>query len=143
MVKHFRDLRNYQFALKSAMIIFELTKKWPPEEHYSMTDQIRRSSRSVHANIAEAWRKRRYVAHFTSKLCDADGEAAETQSWLDSAFRCGYITEDTFNRLNNYYELICGGLVLMINDAAAWCQMPTIVKEMEPEYHIEESLNAG
>jgi four helix bundle protein len=80
-IKSYRELRVYQAALEAAMIIFELTKRFPPEEKYSMTDQIRRSSRSVCANIGEAWRKRRYPAHFVSKLSDSEGEAEETVSF--------------------------------------------------------------
>ena len=137
MITHFRELRVYQFALDSAMTIYEISKKWPPEERYALTDQIRRSSRSVYANIAEAWRKHRYVAHFTSKLCDADGESAETQSWLDTALRCGYISQETFGKLDSYYEKICGGLVTMMDDAASWCGPAAIVKEMEAEYKVE------
>lgn len=121
MAKHFRDLRVYQQAFAAAMRIFELSKSWPQEERYSMTDQGRRSSRSVHANIAEAWRKRRYPAHFISKLSDADSEAAETQSWLDSAKACGYITEAEFKELDTAYEDICGGLVKMMDNADRWC----------------------
>lgn len=93
MVKHFRELRVYREAFEAAMRIFEYSKAWPKEERYSLTDQVRRSSRSVCEQIAEAWRKRRYIAHFRSKLTDADSEAAETQSWLEFALRCGYITE--------------------------------------------------
>jgi len=89
----FRDLRVYQAAFALQQEIFEITKHFPKDETYSLTDQIRRSSRSVGANIAEAWQKRRYVAHFTSKLTDSDGEQAETQHWIDTAFACSYITE--------------------------------------------------
>lgn len=92
MVKHFRELRVYQMAFDAAMHLFELSKKWPKEERYSLTDQIRRASRSVCANIAEAWRKRRYVAHFRSKLTDADSEAAETQAKKV----CEYVWNDKF-----------------------------------------------
>ena len=80
LARHFRDLDVYKFALKAANEIFEISKRFPPEEKYSLTDQIRRSSRSACANVAEAWRKRRYVAAFVNKLSDADAEAAETQS---------------------------------------------------------------
>ncbi len=90
LVKHFKELRVYQHAFAAATRIYRLSKRWPAEERYSLTDQIRRSSRSVCANIAEAWRKRRYPAHFVSKLSDSDSEAAETQVWLDFALdgRC-------------------------------------------------------
>jgi four helix bundle protein len=88
----FRDLRVYQLAFDLQQEIFALSKGFPVEERYSLTDQIRRSSRSVGANIAEAWQKRRYVAHFVSKLTDADGEQAETQHWLDTAGACEYLS---------------------------------------------------
>ena len=90
-----KDLQVYRNAVDAAMEIFELTRKFPPEEKFSMIDQIRRSSRSVCANIAEAWRKRRYKAAFISKLNDAESEACETQVWLELAMRCGYIDPDT------------------------------------------------
>jgi four helix bundle protein len=83
-ISSFRDLNVYQKAFKLQKDIFELTKEFPAEERYSLTDQIRRSSRSIGANIAEAWQKRLYPAHFVSKLTDADGEQAETQHWLDT-----------------------------------------------------------
>jgi four helix bundle protein len=87
-VKDYHELQVYQLAFESAMQIFEMTRAFPREETYSLVDQIRRSSRSVCANIAEAWRKRRYPASFVSKLSDADTEAAETLVWLDFALRC-------------------------------------------------------
>jgi four helix bundle protein len=121
MVEHFRDLRVYKLAFEAAMKIFELSKSWPKEERFSLADQIRRASRSVCANISEAWRKRRYVAHFVSKLSDADGEAAESQAWLDFALRCGYISEDDFKDLNHMYEAVSGGLVRMMADPKRWC----------------------
>ncbi|HEY3298463.1 MAG TPA: four helix bundle protein, partial [Armatimonadota bacterium] len=89
-VRSFRDLSVYGGAFDSAMRIFELTKKFPKDETYSLVDQIRRSSRSVCANLAEAWRKRRYQAHFISKLSDAEAEAEETRVWLDFALKCKY-----------------------------------------------------
>ena len=109
MVKHFRELRVYREAFDAAMRIFECSKEWPKEERYSLTDQIRRSSRSVCEQIAEAWRKRRYIAHFRSKLTDADSEAAETQSWLEFALRCGYTTQAVFDELDAVYEKVSGG----------------------------------
>ena len=92
MVKHFKELRVYREAFDAAMQVFECSKVWPKEGRYSLTDQIRRSSRSVCEPIAEAWRKRRYIAHFRSKQTDSDSEAAETQSWLEFALHGGYIT---------------------------------------------------
>ncbi|HWP47987.1 MAG TPA: four helix bundle protein [Candidatus Limnocylindrales bacterium] len=135
-MKHFRQLRVYQGALEAAMKIFELSKNWPKEERYSLTDQIRRSSRSVCSNITEAWCKRRYVAHFVSKLTDADGEAAETQSWLDFALRCGYISETDFIELNQCYEAISSGLVRMMAEAEKWCGPASLLKEDSVDYEI-------
>ncbi len=94
-----QDLEAYKAAYKLAMEIFRASKSWPAEERYSLTDQIRRSSRSVCANLSEAWAKRRYVAHFTSKLTDADGENIETQTWLSFACDCGYLDEAKFTEL--------------------------------------------
>lgn len=121
LVKHFRELRVYRTAFDAAMEIFELSKQWPKEERYSLTDQIRRSSRSVCEQIAEAWRKRRYCAHFRSKLTDADSEAAETQSWLEFALKCGYMNQPEFDKLDAVYEQISGGLVNMMDKAGQWC----------------------
>jgi four helix bundle protein len=120
-IAHFRELRVYQMAFDAAMRIFELSKKWPVEERYSLTDQIRRSSRAVCGNIAEAWRKRRYVPHFVSKLSDADSEAAETQAWLDFALRCDYMAKDEHAPLDEKYETISGGLVKMMVEPEKWC----------------------
>ncbi len=90
-IRSHRDLEVYRKAFNAAMEIFELSKSFPKEENYSLTDQIRRSSRSVCANLAEAWRKRRYKAHFISKLSDAEAEAAETQVWIEFAAKCNYL----------------------------------------------------
>ena len=100
----FRDLKVYQLAYKLAMEIFRETKSFPPEEKYSLTDQIRRSSRSVPANIAEGYRKRRYEKMFVSKMADADGEATETQVWLDFARDCGYLSKERQDELTKSYE---------------------------------------
>lgn len=98
-VEDFDDLRVYRTAFRHAMTIFDLSTEWPKEEKYALTDQIRRSSRAVCSNIAEAWSKRRYEAHFVSKLSDAEGEAAETITWLDFAPACGYLSEDDHDEL--------------------------------------------
>ena len=87
-----KELILYQRAYTLALKIFEISKTWPAEEKYSLTDQIRRASRSVCSNLREAWAKRRYEAHFISKLIDSDGENSETDTWLDFAFDCGYIS---------------------------------------------------
>ena len=99
-----QDLIVYRKAIEAVMQIFELSKSFPKEETYSLTDQIRRSSRSVPANTAEAWRKRRYQAAFVSKLNDAEGEAAETQTWLEIAVRCSYVDRDIARALFLEYD---------------------------------------
>jgi four helix bundle protein len=104
------------------MRIFELSKKWPSEEKYSLTDQIRRASRSVCSNISEAWRKRCYSSHFVSKLSDSDTEAAETEVWLDFAFKCGYLAEADHKELREHYDHICVMLVNMMNNPEKWCK---------------------
>lgn len=116
----YRELRVYRSAVDLAMEIFELTKSFPPEERYSLTDQIRRSSRSVCANIAEAWRKRRYKAAFIAKINDSETEATETQVWLEPALLCKYLTEETTNDLLKKYDHLISQLVIMINDADNW-----------------------
>ena len=119
-IKGFRDLRVYQNALDAAMKIFEITKTFPAEEKYSMVDQMRRSSRSVCSNIAEGWRKRLYKAHFVSKLSDSAGEGDETRVWLEISLRCKYISEQTFNELDETYDIIIGQLVKMMNEPEKW-----------------------
>ena len=113
----FKELYAYVKGFELAMEIFEISKKFPIEEKYSLTDQIRRSSRSVCANIGEAYRKRRYKNHFISKLSDSDAENSETQILLEFAFKCNYIDEATFQRLNEK-SLEVGKLINnMINNA--------------------------
>jgi len=112
-----RELRVYQSAMDAAMGIFELTKTFPADERFSMVDQMRRSPRSVCANVAEAWRKRRYKAAFVSKLSDAESEACETQVWLEFGLRCGYLKEDKTSELDSAYDQIIGQLVRMIHEA--------------------------
>jgi four helix bundle protein len=106
------------------MTIFHLSKAFPKEETYSLTDQIRRSSRSVCANLAEAWRKRRYEAAFISKLSDAETEAAETQVWLEFAVKCGYLDPDSARPLYQAYEEVLRTLVGMINHPETWVIAP-------------------
>ncbi len=115
-----RDLIVYRRAVEAAMRIFAISKSFPREEIYSLTDQVRRSSRSVPANIAEAWRKRRYVAAFISKLNDAEGEAAETQVWLEVACRCDYVVRDVAKELYAEYDEIIAILVSMENSPESW-----------------------
>ena len=119
-IRSYKDLRVYQSAMEGAMAIFELTKKFPAEEKYSLVDQMRRSSRSVCANLAEAWRKRRYQAAFISKLSDAESEACETQVWLELAFRCNHISSAVRDRWDLAYEHIVGQIVTMIHHSEKW-----------------------
>ena len=119
-IRTHKDLKVYQLSFESGMEVFELSKKFPKEEMYSLTDQIRRSSRSVSGNLAEAFRKRRYPKHFVSKLSDSEGEAAETQVWLDYALACKYINKDTYEILNDKYDHIISMLVNMGNNPGKW-----------------------
>lgn len=119
-IRTHRDLIVYVKSFDSAMEIFEISKGFPKEERYALTDQIRRSSRSICANLAEAWRKRRYPAAFTSKLSDSEGEAAETQVWLEFAVKCGYAKRDAAARLYRNYDEILRMIVSMINSPDDW-----------------------
>jgi len=119
-IRRFEDLEVYNLSMDSAMKIFEESKGFPIEERYSLTDQIRRSSRSVCTNIAEAWRKRRYPNAFVSKLSDADAEAAETQVWLAFAVKCGYLSPALAAELTETYNRICGKLIKMITNPKDW-----------------------
>ncbi len=110
------DLEVYQAAIE----IFEYSRAFPAEERYSLTDQVRRSSRSVCANLAEAWRKRRYKAAFIAKLSDAEAEAAETQTWLEFAVKCGYCERETAAALYQSYDRILTTIVGMINHPDSW-----------------------
>ena len=118
--KTHRDLDVYCKSFDVAMSIFELTKQFPKEETYSLTDQIRRSSRSVCANLAEAWRKRRYQAHFISKLSDSETEAAESQVWLEFAVKCEYVDREKAAELYKKYDEVIGTIVGMINHPETW-----------------------
>jgi four helix bundle protein len=119
VLKH-NDLEVYQKAFDAAMQIFEATRSFPKEETYSLTDQIRRSSRSVCSNLAEAWRKRHYEAAFISKLSDAESEAAETQVWLEFAVKCKYMTRDQAAALYKLYDGIIATVVGMITHPETW-----------------------
>ena len=114
------DLEVYRKAFDAAMRIFALSKRFSAEEKYSLTDQIRRSSRSVCTNLAESWRKRRYEAAFVSKLSDCEAEAAETQVWIEFAVKCGYLTRDEGRSLYVTYDEIIGTFVGMINHSKTW-----------------------
>lgn len=120
IVHRFEDLEVYQQALGIQREVFILSKSFPNEERYSLTDQIRRSSRSVGANIAEAWHKRRYPAHFASKLTDADAENAETRHWLQTGFDCEYLTREQFEHLTERSLLVGAKLGHMIQNADKW-----------------------
>ena len=120
-ISSFRDLKVYMAAFELQQDIFEITRTFPREEQYSLTDQIRRASRSVGANLSEAWQKRRYVAHFTSKLTDSDGEQAETQHWLDTAFACEYIAREDHEKLRSKCEEIGRMLGKMLKEPEKWC----------------------
>lgn len=119
-ISNHEDLEVYQIAFDVAMKIFELSKNFPKEEKYSLIDQIRRSSRSVCANLAEAWRRRRYKGSFLSKLNDAEAEAAETQVWLKFAVKCQYLDIDSGRELYGKYNQILGLIVIMTNNADKW-----------------------
>lgn len=120
LIKSHRELDVYKMAFDAAMEIFNITKSFPNEEKFSLTDQIRRSSRSICANISEAFRKRRYPKSFVLKLSDAESEAAETQSWLEFSLSCKYIDENDFKRLYEIYDKIFGKLVVMMNQPEKW-----------------------
>jgi len=127
IVRH-QDLEVYKKAFAAAMRIFELSKSFPKEKTFSLTDQIRRSSRSVCANIAEAWRKRRYEAAFIAKISDAEGESAETQTWLEFSVRCEYLEKEIGRELFKDYDEIIAMLVSMIANPQKWV-LPTGQKE--------------
>lgn len=118
----FQELNVYQAAFELQQELFEISEKFPTEEKYSLTDQMRRASRSIGANIVEAWRKRRYPAHFTSKLTDSDGEASETQHWITTAAACGYINDHQANHLIESCEQIGAMLGKMIQQPESWCK---------------------
>lgn len=119
-IRTHKDLNVYQLAFELAVEIQEITRLFPQEEKYSMTDQIRRSSRSVCANIAELWRKRRYPKHFIAKITDCEGEAGETQVWLDLALAFNYIDKEKHQQLYDQYEHIIAMLINMSNNPDKW-----------------------
>ncbi|MHB9026619.1 MAG: four helix bundle protein [Armatimonadota bacterium] len=126
-----RELNVFQNAFTAAMRIFDLSKRFPREETYSLIDQARRSSRSVAANIAEAWRKRRYEAAFIAKLNDAEAEAAETEVWIEFAVQCDYLSAKEGESLIEQYENILRTLVGMINHPETWILR---IKQQGAEY---------
>ena len=120
VIRRHTELEVFQRSFNAAMDLFWLSKKFPIEERYSLTDQVRRSSRSVASNITEAWRKRRYPASFVAKLSDAEGEAAETQTWIKLAESCEYIPNEEASKLLSEYDAIIGKLVNMIQHPDHW-----------------------
>lgn len=120
VIKSHRDLIVYQKSFEVAGDVFQVSKSFPREEMYSLTDQIRRSSRSVSANLAEAWRRRRYEKHFLSTMNIAEAEAAETQTWIDFAVAHEYISQDVGSQLDEKYEEILRMLVAMIQNPEKW-----------------------
>lgn len=121
-IKSVRELKVYQKAFEAAMEVYNLSKGFPKEELYSLTDQVRRASRSVCTNLSEGWRKRRYKAVFLNKLTDSEQEAAETQTWLEFALHCKYIDENVFQKLDGEYEHIFAMLSNMEKKADAFCR---------------------
>ncbi|WP_278377688.1 four helix bundle protein [Chryseobacterium arthrosphaerae] len=128
-IKFHQDLKVYQKSFETAQMIYELLKSFPKEELYSLTDQIRRSSRSVTANISEAWGKRKYEKSFIAKLTDSEGEARETQTWLQFALACNYINDGQYNNLHNQYNQIIGMLVNIMSQSEKWCSFLSLNKE--------------
>lgn len=134
IVNH-RDLEVYRRAFDAAMVIFQLSKSFPVEERYALTDQIRRSSRSVCANLAEAWRRRRYEGAFIDKLSVAEGEAAETQVWIEFAVECGYCQREPARELYQTYANVIATLVGMINHPETWIITDKSLREASEPYH--------
>lgn len=121
-VTNFRDLEVYKLSRQLSKEIFELSKSFPKEETYSLTDQMRRASRSVGGQIAEAWGKRKYEKHFVSKLTDADGEQLETQHWIETALDCSYFPIKTGKNLINRYLIVNKMLTSMIDKSSWFCE---------------------
>lgn len=121
-ISSFKDLRVYKLAFELQQEIFQASKRFPAGERYALTDQVRRASRSIGANIAEAWQKRRYIAHFVSKLTDADGEQAETQHWLDTSAACEYILNQDLNSMLKKCSRIGQMLGTMMSAPEKWCR---------------------
>jgi len=133
LIKGFRDLEVYKLGLAEAKRIFLVTKTFPKEERYSLTDQIRRSSRATNGMVAEAWARRRYPAVFVNKINEAMGEAMETQAWLDHALSCDYITPSQFGELNDAWQHIGAMLNRMIERSEDFCKSASKRRAKEPE----------
>jgi four helix bundle protein len=134
MVTDFKELRIYKLAFEAAKELQEQSREWPRSERYAMVDQIRRSSRSVCANIAEAWFKRRYPDHFVNKLSDASSEAAETIVWIGFAQEYDYLDAEQAAELETKYRQTIGGLVKMMNNSDRWCGPSTTIEESDLDY---------
>lgn len=119
-IRTHKGLKVYQLSFEAGMEVYEISKRFPPEEKFSLTDQVKRFSRSVSGNIAEGWRKRRYSKSFISKITDAEGEAAETQVWLDYALACKYIDEHVHEIFDDKYDHIISMLVTMAINPDKW-----------------------
>ena len=122
IINSFKDLIVYQKAFKLAMEIFEISKTFPKDEKYSLTDQIRRSSRSISTNIAEAWAKKIYIKHFVSKLSDSLGEEYETEVWIEYSLHCNYIDQKTYQKFNSDYDEVRKMLISMMNNPEKFCK---------------------
>lgn len=133
-IERVEQLRVYQTAFEVAMHLFEHSKTWPEEERYALTDQVRRSSRAVCANLSEAWAKRLYPKHFVSKLSDVHGEAAETLPWIAFATEYGSLTRDEARPLSASCRHVIGGVVRMMNQTDRWCGPSALVREEEIAY---------
>ena len=134
----FRDLLAYQKARELAVDVFTASKRFPKEEMYALTDQIRRSSRSIGAQIAEAWAKRRYEKHFVSKLTDADGEQQETQHWLETAVDCNYLSQEEAQQLVNKCARVGRLLGGMMAKSHLFCGHQNTLRESQPNYFTNE-----
>ncbi|MCE5239046.1 four helix bundle protein [bacterium] len=119
-IRHHKEMHVWQNAMDAAMAVFTFTQRLPRDERYSLSDQIRRSSRSVAANIAESWCRRRYKAAFIAKLYDAASEVAETQTWLEFARRCGYLSDTDTLALMESYDRVMGQLMNMVSNPDQW-----------------------
>jgi len=122
LAQSIRDLEVYKVAFEIQQQVFDLTKSFPKEEMYSLTDQMRRASRSIGANISESWAKRRYPAHFVSKLSDSDGETEETVHWVETAYACKYINEETKVDVVSKCRHVGGMLNKMMDNSDSWCK---------------------
>lgn len=138
IVNH-RDLEVYRRAFTAAMAIFQLSQHFPGEERYSLTDQMRRSSRSVCANLAEGWRRRRYEGAFVDKLSIAESEAAETQVWLEFAVECGYCLPEAARELYQTYNEIIAILVSMIHQPEKWLITTKTLRELQKPYILNRT----